>query len=706
MAEEWEMALKRRLKNNSMSKKYHILYVDDEQRNLRILQASFKKKYHIHTAQSGPEALEILEEEDIQLLITDQKMPQMTGVELLEIVSERFPDVMKLILTGYSDVEDIIRALNKCGIFRYLMKPWQKEEMGNTLDKALENYQLRQDRKSLLKELKQANEQLEGRIEARTQELSQANDKLTQEIEERKIIERHLVQAKERAEEGSKAKQLFLSTMSHEIRTPLNAVIGMAHLLQDSNLDEAQRENLGVLLFSAKGLLTLINDILDFSRIEAGKLEIESVPFNFPELMRNISNTHRLKAEEMKLNYLVSVDPNIPEKLVGDQTRLSQILNNLLGNALKFTSKGEVQVLAQQIQATENSTIHIRFTVKDSGIGISKEKLEPIFEQFSQASSETTRKYGGSGLGLAIAKRLVELQGGSIKVESEVDKGTTFYVELPFRIPNQEDIRQAEKPESGRKPQEEQELLKSLNILLVEDNRINQILMKKFFSRWNTQYTLAVNGKDAFEKVQEQHFDLVLMDIQMPEMDGYAASKAIRGLPQPHYQKVPIIALTASTLQGEQLRAEKAGMDDYIVKPFDPEVLAQKILQHTRGEGNSQLSSSGSSGDDSCPTADLSNFREVMEGDEEGYRELIRATLQDLNELIDAVSGFVENRDSEALMVSTHNMKPPMQLMGLSELAEELTSLRETQEEAQIPEAAQQIQTRLHTLQKQLQKEC
>lgn len=654
-----------------MSKEYHILYVDDEIGNLRVFQASFRKKYHIHTAQSGSEALEILAEKEIHLLITDQKMPKMTGVELLEQVTEQFPDVMKLILTGYSDVEDIIRALNKCGIFRYLMKPWQKDEMGNTLDKALEIYQLRKDRKQLLSKLKVANEQLEERIQHRTKELSQANAQLTQEIEERKEIEKDLVKAKERAEEGSKAKQLFLSTMSHEIRTPLNAVIGMAHLLKESSLDEAQQENLGVLLFSAKGLLTLINDILDFSRIEAGKLEIEYVPFNFHDLIRNISNAHRIKAEEMQLGYFVSIDPNIPQTLIGDQTRLGQILNNLLGNALKFTSSGEVQVQAHLLEQ-HNDQLRLKFIVKDTGIGIPQEKLKPIFDQFSQASSETTRKYGGSGLGLAIAKRLTELQGGTIHVESIVGKGSSFFVELPFKAAGVDTVIPSQKIKNKEKTEREEAALRLLNILLVEDNKINQILMRKFFSKWDTQYTLAVNGKDALQKIQEDTYDLVLMDIQMPEMDGYAASRAIRALPERYYKEVPIIALTASTLQGEQLRAQEAGMDDYIVKPFDPEVLTEKVLHYT-----DKKLATNELGKGEMPV-DFSSFKKVMEGDTEGYHELIRATLQDLEDLQRAISGFAKEGNEEPLIVSSHNMKPPLQLMGLEDISEELKELRET----------------------------
>lgn len=549
--------------------RYSILYVDDEDGNLRIFQRAFKKTFDVYIALSGNEALDILSQHSINLLISDQRMPNMSGVELLRLASVLYPDTIRIILTAYTDIDDIMQAVNECGIYRYLPKPWKKEEMQQTLEQALEVYKLRQDKNILISELRESNEVLEDKVKHRTATLTETNERLIAEIEERKKIEKALQIAKETAEEASKAKEIFLSTMSHEIRTPLNAIIGLTYLLQHSTLNTEQQENVQTLQFSSKTLLALINDILDFSKINAGKVEFEKIDFDWQALLKSTVKTFENQADTKKIDLLVELESDLPEVIVGDQVRLGQILNNLIGNSIKFTHVGNVKATVKLLEENDQETI-LQFCVSDTGIGIAKNKKDLIFENFSQASQDTSRKYGGTGLGLAITKRLVEHQNGKIWVESELGKGSAFYVVLPFsksQLKLNELAMESEEIESKD--------LKNKKILVAEDNKVNRMLVKKFLSSWNAQTYFAENGKEAVEKAQAESYDLILMDIQMPEMDGYEASQLLRQAGN----KVPIIALTASTMTSDRGKLQQSGMNDFIVKPFNPNDLYKKIAR-------------------------------------------------------------------------------------------------------------------------------
>ncbi len=548
--------------------KYGILYVDDEESNLRIFRRAFKRDYLLFTALSGEEAIQILEENasQIQLIITDQKMPQMTGVEFLEAILPKHEDKIRMILTGYSDISDIMHALNHCGIFRYMVKPWKKPEVLVSIEQALEIFKLRQERFDLIKELRQMNESLESKVKFRTSELYE-------EIEERKKAENQALEARQKAEEASRAKEIFLSTMSHEIRTPLNGIIGISELLKDSELDEDQAENVQSLQFAGRHLLALINDILDFSKINAGKIELEKLDFNIRYVLQEIHKTFESRATAKKLVLRLDCAEDVPHFLVGDQVRFSQIMTNLLGNALKFTEKGSV-ITQVRVGAKTEHRIEIICQVSDTGIGIPADKIDSIFENFSQASSDTTRKYGGTGLGLAISKELVELHGGKIQVESELGIGSTFQFNLFFEISDKI---------GGNKIYKSQIIkdLQGISILVAEDNKINKMLVRKFLTKWNAQPDFADNGQIAFQMIQEKHYHLVLMDIQMPVMNGYDASQKIRELEGSNYKNIPIIALTASTLAGERDKITQNGITDYVVKPFEPDDLYDKIIEHT-----------------------------------------------------------------------------------------------------------------------------
>jgi PAS domain S-box-containing protein len=403
-------------------------------------------------------------------------------------------------------------------------------------------------------------------------------------ITEQKKAEQELIRAKEVAEASVKTKEQFISTMSHEIRTPMNAVIGMTNLLLQENPQPHQTEYLGVLQSAAKNLLLLINDILDFSKIEAGKIVFEKIDFDLKDLLNNIHNIYSYSAKEKGLAFQLEYDENIYPLLVGDPTKLSQIITNLISNAIKFTQQGTVKVIVSLV-TQQKQDYAIKFAVTDTGIGIPQDKLETIFDSFTQASIDTTRKFGGTGLGLTISKNLVALQGGSMNVQSKLGVGTTFYFVLTFEKSFAKIIPTSLQNNHYLEGVKQDEL-EGLNILVAEDNEANRYVISRFLKNWKVNYAFAVNGKEVVEKIQEKEYDLVFMDLHMPELDGYEATKQIRLLPNKLYQEIPIIALTASVLSEVGARIHELGMNDFLLKPFEPRDLYQKIINHTRPKIN------------------------------------------------------------------------------------------------------------------------
>jgi len=393
--------------------------------------------------------------------------------------------------------------------------------------------------------------------------------------EERGTLNTEFEKVIEKAEKSAQAKSEFLSIMSHEIRTPLNAVIGMTNLLMIGNPRPDQKDNLDILKFSANNLLALVNDVLDFNKIEAGKVVFDNVKFSIPELMQNVCGGQRLKAEEKELDFKVSVDHALKNKVViGDPTRLTQIIFNLISNAIKFTPQGTVWVSARVIEDRHN-IVNVRFSVKDTGIGIEKENLDMIFEPFTQESISTTRQYGGTGLGLAIVKRLLELQNLHVGVESQPGEGSEFSFAMEFPVSTEV----APLPEENNQPQAAATVdsLANLRVLIAEDNMVNVMLMKKLFSKWGIIPIIAENGERAIEMVQYGNFDIILMDLQMPILNGFDAAMEIRKMRDPKKANVPIIALTASALFDIKERVFNSGMNDYVSKPFKPEELKEKM---------------------------------------------------------------------------------------------------------------------------------
>jgi PAS domain S-box-containing protein len=393
-------------------------------------------------------------------------------------------------------------------------------------------------------------------------------------ITRRKQIEEELLHAKILAEEASKAKEQFLSTMSHEIRTPMNAVIGMTNLLLQDSPKIEQMENLNALKFSAENLLALLNDILDFSKIEAGKVELSNSLLNLKNLAEGLRRSFDRAAKEKGIELKSIVDPNIPTNLTGDAVRLNQVLTNLIGNAIKFTDKGSVTVSLKLDKDLKNSSI-ILFSIEDTGIGIQNNKQDAIFDEFTQAHIETTRRYGGTGLGLAISQRLVKLLGGEIKVRSKLGFGSVFSFSIKFLKSSPITVQQESAPTV-----KDSFLSKTYRVLIVEDNEINKIIAEKFLKKWGIVVDHAENGLVALSKIENQHFDLVLMDLEMPVMSGYDAAIAIRNMKDLSKQNIPIIALTASAMQDIQMKIYDLGMNDFILKPFNPEELKKKLILH------------------------------------------------------------------------------------------------------------------------------
>lgn len=414
--------------------------------------------------------------------------------------------------------------------------------------------------------------------ETRTIELLEKEKALNFELsEKKKKLEEYiseLEKASKELEKSAKTKSEFLATMSHEIRTPMNAIIGMTNLLKSYEPREDQLESINILDFSGKTLLALIDDILDFSKIEAGRIDFEEIEFELNRLISTISETFKVTANNKGVRLKTNIGEKGPRHLIGDPSRLTQILNNLISNALKFTHEGEVNLSVENLKEKDEE-IHIRFTVEDTGIGIEKERIDSIFDSFTQADKTTKRLFGGTGLGLAISKQLTELQNGTITVESELNAGSKFILDLKFgRGSTNENV------ESGQLKEAEQTNLKGLRILLAEDNIVNQKVMERFLELWDIKITIANNGQEAIDFVTQKNFDLILMDLQMPEVDGYEAASEIRKMDDPRKRNTPIIALTAAALKEVREQVYASGMNDYVTKPFNPVELQKKIFDH------------------------------------------------------------------------------------------------------------------------------
>lgn len=493
--------------------------------------------------------------------------------------------------------------------------------------------------------------------------------------ERRQALE--LIKEKEVAERSTKLKERFLANMSHEIRTPINAISGLSHLLLQSQLEPKQQEYISGIRSSSQHLLELVNDILDFSKIEAGKIHFESIPFNIHMVLGQILSTLRFRATEKKLDLQLEIDPEVPYTLKGDPLRLKQILINLIGNSIKFTDQGHIKLSVKVIESSNQDYV-LSFSVEDTGIGIPDDKLDSIFSSFTQLGYDVS-KPEGTGLGLTITKQLVELQGGTITLKSKVGEGTVFKVVLKYR---KEDVQGAEQPkvDAFNFPIED---IGYKRILIVEDKKLNQLVAKEMLLKWwsKLEIDVADNGKIAIDKINRQDYDIILMDVQMPEMDGYEATRYIRSRFSPPTSKVPILAMTAYATTSEVDKCLEAGMNDFISKPFEPRQLYNKIMSLIHNQGGGVVLPTKPT-EDAAPQAsfeqlDLSYLNQISGGNEDLRKQIIGLLLEETPDELEKLSGFTRDHDWPRVRGVAHKMKSSATYMGMKATLANLKTIEE-----------------------------
>ncbi len=476
------------------------------------------------------------------------------------------------------------------------------------------------------------------------------------------------------ASETQKIKEQFLANMSHEIRTPIHGIISLSKIILQSKLEKEQLNYLNAIRKSADNLLVIINDILDFSKIEAEKMTFENTCFNLRELINTIYELFKARSDEKNVSIVIEYASDLPELMKGDPVRLSQVINNLMGNAIKFTHKGSVTLSVYKREDKENKT-QVGFKVKDTGIGIAQNKLATIFDSFSQAGTDITRKYGGTGLGLSIAKRIVELQEGTIQVESKLNEGTVFSFEMPFEKPAQGEL----ETEETKVAERYSDFKGTVNLLVVEDNDINRLIINKHIKDWGFDHGEACNGLEAVEMITQNDYDVVLMDIEMPEMNGYAATEKIRNTLAEGKNNIPILAMTAHASPLEKDKCLAAGMNDYVSKPFDPTEVKNKIIDLAGKRTHANVVVNHVStvkaevveekrGEPVAASAvrltDLSFLRE-MSGEDSFIREFLTLFLQNIPVSVGELESGLQEKDYEKIRMAAHKMKPSLNYVGL-----------------------------------------
>ena len=539
-----------------VNKRVKILLVDDREENLFALEVILSNvSYLCIKVNSGNEALKILiHDQDFAIILMDVQMPMMDGFETAELIREieNLKHVPIIFLTASMDSSVHIFKGYQAGAVDYMIKPFSNEILKAKVGFFVDLYKKTQ-------ELVFQKEQIRS---------------LHSDITYQKRFENELIEAKNKAENATqiaenamKAKQQFLSNMSHEIRTPLNAIIGFTKVVLKTDLTSKQKEYLSAIKVSGDALIALINDILDLAKVDAGKMIFTNTSFKMASSIAAMLQLFETKIQEKNLILVKDYDNRIPEIVVGDSARLHQIILNLLSNAVKFTTKGKISISVSLLNENENN-ITIKFSVTDTGIGIEENKIETIFENFQQATNDTSRLFGGTGLGLAIAKQLVEQQGGTIFVESKIDEGSTFSFNLDFQKTNSETIMDDTVLELNSE-------YRNIKVLVVEDIALNQLLMKTLLHDFGFEVDMADNGKIAIEKLQTKYYDIILMDLQMPIMNGFETTEYIRNT---MFSKIPIIALSADVTTVDLEKCKAVGMTDYITKPVDEKILYSKII--------------------------------------------------------------------------------------------------------------------------------